>query len=104
MPTLSGETRAGRASLTQRHELRFGLRPRDEDRLEVLARAAAGAAVDVALEPLLEAQAGAVEDLRVEVAAVVDDDADRRARLQRAVFRVSSLTELPPRSATGESG
>ena len=32
---------------------------------------------------MLEAQAGPLEDLRIEVAAVVDDDRDRRAAAQR---------------------
>ena len=38
----------------------------DQDRLVVLARAPARPAVDVPLEPLVEPQAGPLEDLRVE--------------------------------------
>ena len=56
---------------------------RDQHVLEVLAGAAAGAAVHVPAQPRLEPQPGPVEDLRVEVAAVVDDDEHRRARPQR---------------------
>jgi hypothetical protein len=54
-------------------------RARNEDVLEVLARAPAGAAVDVPTEALLELEAGAREDLRIEVAPVVDHDEDGRS-------------------------
>jgi hypothetical protein len=53
---------------------------RDEDVLEVLARPPAGAPVDVAAVTRLESKAGAREDVRVEVAPVVDDDQHRRIR------------------------
>src|SRR5215207_7468186 len=49
--------------------------PADEDRLVVLTGAAAGAPVDVALEPLVEPKPRSRQDLRVEPPAVVDDDA-----------------------------
>src|SRR5439155_2365574 len=48
-----------------------------------LARATPGPAVDVAAQPLLEPQARTLEDLRVEVAPVVDDDDDRTSRRER---------------------
>ena len=47
---------------------------RDEDVLEVLACPAARAAVHVPLVTLLEHEARLLEDLRVKVATVVDDD------------------------------
>jgi hypothetical protein len=53
---------------------------RDEHVLEVLAGAAPGAAVHVALVLLLELEAGTLEDLRIEVAAIVDDDHHTPAR------------------------
>ena len=49
--------------------------------LEVLASPAAGAAVDVPLVALLEPEPRPLEDLRVEVAPVVDDDHDPPSRL-----------------------
>src|SRR5688500_18947349 len=55
----------------------------DEDRLEVLAGAATGASVHVPLEALVEPKPSELEDLRVELAAIVDDDAHRRASPQR---------------------
>src|SRR5262245_23526349 len=59
----------------------------DQNRLEVLPRAPAGPAVHVALESIREPQTAAAEDLRIEVAAIVDDDEHRRARDQP--FRAS---------------
>src|SRR5207245_13300 len=55
----------------------------DQDLLEVLARPSAGPPVDVAGVPPLEAEAGALEDLGIEIAAVVDDDADGSPRFER---------------------
>src|SRR6516162_4962768 len=57
--------------------------PGDEDRFEVLARPPARPPVDVAPEPLLEHEPRAVEDLRVQRPAVVDDDHHPSALLQR---------------------
>src|SRR4029079_18701879 len=54
----------------------------DEDILEVLPCPPAGAAVDVPAEPRLEPEARAREDLRVEIAPVVDDDEHRRVGTQ----------------------
>src|SRR6185436_20691204 len=54
----------------------------DEDRLEVLARTAPRAAVDVPLEAVVQVQTGAPQDVRIQVAAVVDDDAHRGAGRQ----------------------
>src|SRR5438046_1762842 len=56
---------------------------RDEDVLEELARAPAGAAVHVAPVALLELEARPLEDGRVQVAAVVDDDDHGRPRPER---------------------
>ena len=56
----------------------------DDHGLEVLTATATGAAVDVPLEPVDDPQPGPVEHLAVEVAAVVDDDADRRPVAKRA--------------------
>ena len=58
---------------------------RDEHVFEVLAGATARAAVHVAAQARLELEARAVEDLGIEIAAVVDDDehAARRARAPR---------------------
>src|SRR3954447_20895058 len=58
----------------------FGARSahsRDEHVLEVLARPPAGAPVDMPAQPGLEPEASAIEDLRIEVAPVVDNDEDR---------------------------
>src|SRR5438067_5858199 len=55
---------------------------RDQDVFEVLARAAARAAVDVAAVTPVEPEAGTLEDLWIELAAVVDDDEQRRACAQ----------------------
>ena len=67
----------------------------DEHVLEELAGPPAGAAVDVASEPLLEPQPGAVEDLRIEVATVVHDD-QRRARPAAATpGRATSTVAIP---------
>src|SRR5207248_10018343 len=55
---------------------------RDEDVLEELAGAQARAAVDVAAQPFLEVQPCALEDLRIQLAAVVYDDEHGRARSQ----------------------
>ena len=55
-------------------------RSRDEDIFEVFARPPAGAPVDVAAEPSIELESGAREDLRVEVAPIVDDDEHGRVR------------------------
>ena len=46
-------------------------------------------------EAVLEAEPGALEDLRVELAAVVDDDRDRRARAQRACRTFGSTSTIP---------
>src|SRR6476620_8103394 len=63
---------------TPRSDRTAGLRsPGDQNVFEVLARPPAGAAVDVAAEPFLELKTGSREDLRIPVAAVVDDDEDR---------------------------
>ena len=53
---------------------------RDQDVLEVLARPPACAPVDVAAQPSLELQVGSLEDLRIEIAPIVDDDEHRRVR------------------------
>src|SRR5437588_8191414 len=53
--------------------------PSNENVFEELTRTPAGSAVHMAPEPRLESQAGIGEDLRVEVAPVVDDDHNRRA-------------------------
>ena len=63
------------------HEAR--LLARDEDVLVVLARAPARSPVDVPAESLLELEAGALEDLGIQVAAVVHDDEHGRARRER---------------------
>src|SRR5947208_14469916 len=55
----------------------------DEDVLEELPRPATGAAVHVAARALIEPQARTGEDLRIEVAAVVDDDQHRSTRSHR---------------------
>ena len=76
----------------------------DQDRLEVLAGAPARAAVDVPLETVVEPQTRPAQDLGVEIAAVVDDDADRArrveddARVRRAPSRCRRRT---PRSRPG---
>src|SRR5436309_11254078 len=54
----------------------------DQDVFEVLPRAAAGAAVDVAAVTPVELEAGTLEDVGIEPATVVDDDEQRRARPQ----------------------
>ena len=56
---------------------------RDEDVLEVLARPPAGPPVDVACVPPFEAKSRPLEDLRVQIAAVIDHDAEGSARLDR---------------------
>ena len=48
-----------------------------EHALEELPCAAAGAPIDVAGETLLELEAGSLDDRRVEIKRVVDDDHDR---------------------------
>ncbi len=48
----------------------------DEDRLVVLAGSATRATVDMPLVTVDEPQPGTLEDLRVEIASIVDDDAD----------------------------
>ena len=68
---------------------------RDEHVLEELARAAARAPVHVPAEALVEPQAGALEDLRVEVAPVVDDD-QRPARPGAAAPRTFASTSTIP--------
>src|SRR5207302_7052630 len=60
------------------------LAARDEDVLEELARAAARAPVDVPSQAGLEREPGALQDRRIEIAAVVDDDQDRGTRRERA--------------------
>src|SRR5579872_5761946 len=57
--------------------------PGEQDVLEELPRPAARAAVDVAAEAAFQAESGLLEDLRVEVAAVVDDDQDGSAAAER---------------------
>ena len=52
---------------------------RDDHVLEELSGATAGAAVDVAAVARLDREAGALEDLGIELAAVVDHDHDPRA-------------------------
>src|SRR6478735_8222059 len=47
----------------------------DENRLEVLAGPSARAAVDVPLVPVDETEVGSAQDLGIEIAAIVDDDA-----------------------------
>src|SRR5262249_45061455 len=59
------------------------LRARHQDVLEELARAPPGAPVDVPPAALLQLEAGALEDLLVQPARVVDDHHHRRARPQR---------------------
>src|SRR5690242_14930065 len=49
---------------------------RDEHVFEVLAGAAAGATVHVPAQARLELEPGGVEDARIEIAPVVDDDQD----------------------------
>ena len=77
------------------HQRDYAL-PADQDRLEVLARAAAGAPVHVPLEPLVQPQSGPLEDLGVEPAAVVDDDADRRAAAAARPSTAPSTAAIPP--------
>src|SRR6185437_6239584 len=48
--------------------------PCDQNVLEVLAGAASGPTVDVPAQAVLEHEAGTLEDLRIQLAAVVDDD------------------------------
>src|SRR5207248_6692842 len=55
----------------------------DEDVLEVLARATARSPVDVAAAAFDEREPRALEDLRIQIAAVVDHDHDRRAARKR---------------------
>jgi len=64
----------------RREFLRFPYR--DQNRLEVLARPPPRAAVDMALEPIDEAQPTAIENLGIELAPIVDDDDDRCSGLQ----------------------
>src|SRR5262245_12469901 len=78
----------------------------DEDGLEVLARPAPGAPVDVSLEPVLQAQAGPAQHLGVQVAPVVDHDAHWRAGRERAADVAEDgrdpldvLLERPPAGA-----
>ena len=66
----------------KRHESSSEL-AHDEHVFEVLAGATAGAAVHVAAQPLVEPQARALENRRIEIAAVVDDDRERRVRRER---------------------
>src|SRR5438105_6704249 len=77
---------------------RYLTHSRDEDVLEELARAPAGTAVDVPAKPFLEIQAGARQDLRIEVAPVVHDDQHRRAAPQR-LLRVEQGREQLGRGA-----
>src|SRR5712691_4764467 len=55
---------------------------RDQHVLEVLARTPAGPAIYVTTQTFFEPKACAFQDLRVELAAVVDDDHDRAASSQ----------------------
>jgi len=67
----------------------------DEHIFEVLAGAAACAAIHVAAQPLVEPQTRSIEDLRIEVPPVVDDDRKtvHRARAQRQ--RLQARRRLP---------
>ena len=69
--------------------------PQTENRLEVLACTPPGAAVDVPLEPIDEAKTAALEDLGVEVAAVVDDDDDGRVVARAARDARRRTSEIP---------
>ena len=55
----------------------------DENRLEVLAGAPPRAAVDVPLVPVDETEVGPAQDLGIEIAAIVDDDAHPAAERER---------------------
>src|SRR4051812_4847699 len=70
-----------RASTVRRYGRKcVGLRaPCDQNVLEVLARAAAGPTIDVTAQAMLQREPRALEDLGIELAAVVDDDQHRRA-------------------------
>src|SRR5689334_13164732 len=61
--------------------------PSDEHVLEVLAGATTGATVHVPLVALLEHKARAVEDLRIQVAAIVHDEDDAPTRLHHRPAR-----------------
>ena len=50
----------------------------NQDGLEVLAGSTSSATVDVALEPVDELVAAALDNLGLEIAAIVDDDENRR--------------------------
>ena len=75
----------------------------DENRLVVLAGAPAGAAVHVALVAVDEPEPGPRQDLGIEVAPVVDDDAhppaehERRARVLEHAARCRRRTPRSPR-------
>src|SRR4051812_28210238 len=70
-----------RASTVRRYGRKcVGLRaPCDQNVLEVLARSAAGPTIDVTAQSMLQHEPGALEDVGVELAAVVDDDQHGRA-------------------------
>src|SRR4051812_21329637 len=65
-----------RASTVRRYGRKcVGLRaPCDQNVLEVLARAAAGPTIDVTAQAMLQYETRAVEDVGIELTAVVDDD------------------------------
>src|SRR6478752_402503 len=79
----------------------------DEDRLVVLAGPTTGAPVHVALVPVDESQPGAREDLGIEIAPVVDDDAHptaERERVARALEHLGDAADVlldrrPPRAS-----
>src|SRR5207248_3199433 len=68
-----------KATRAQTHS---SLRANDQHVLEVLAGSTAGAAVHVAPQPVVEPKPGAFEDRGIQVATIVDDDADRRSAAQ----------------------
>ena len=95
-----GAERRGGGAVGDGIHQKASLLARDEHVLVVLAGAPAGAAVHVPAQPLVELEPGALEDLRVEVAAVVDDDehAARRARARRRRSRAPRA--MPSRYAS----
>ena len=75
----------------------------DDHVLEELARPAARAAIDVAAVPSLDREPRAVEDVRVELAAVVDHDHDARAAQKRALARSRRRPRSRPRTRRSPS-
>ncbi len=80
-------SRSPYASLTGRDERQHGL--------EVLARSPAGSPVDMALEAVDEPEPASPEDLGVQVATIVDDDASRARRARATLRRRRSTREMP---------